>query len=130
MDTAFVINRMSTAVNFLKGGWFRDSYLLVVGELAKYILQPYEEAQNQELRQKYGDHLSNGNALYFLATFLSRLLSEDIASRGCWLGICVVLSIFRYFSAASSKQARRSLLDVLGKGLDGNSIKCSTNQVR
>ena len=121
---------MSTAVNFLKERRYRDSYLLVVGELAKYILQPYEETQNQELRQKYGDHLSNGNALYFLATFLSRLLNEDIASRSCWLGICVVLSISRYFSAASSKLARRSFLDVLGKGLDGNSIKCSTNQVR
>ena len=129
-DTPFVINRMSTAVIFLKERRYHDNYFLVVGELAKYILQPYEETQNQELRQKYGDHLSNGNALYFLATFLSRLLNEDIASRGCWLGICVVLSIFWFFSVASSKLARRSLLDVLGKGLDGNSIKCSTKEVR
>lgn len=97
MDTAFVINRMSTAVNFLKERRYRDSYLLVVGELAKYILQPYEEAQNQELRQKYGDHLSNGNALYSLATFLSRLLSEDIASRGCWLGSALFSVYFGTF---------------------------------
>ena len=121
---------MSTAVIFLKGRRYLDNHLLVVGELAKYILLPYEETQNQELRQKYGDHLSDGNALYFLATFLSRMLNEDIASRGCWLGICVVLSIFWFFSVASSKLARRSLLDVLGKGLDGNPIKCSTNEVR
>ena len=97
---------MSAAVIFLKERRYQDNYLLVVGELTNSILKPYEETQNQELRQKYGDQLSNGNALYFLATFLSGLLDEDIASRGCWLGICVVLSIFRYFSAASSKLAR------------------------
>ena len=72
-DTAFVINRMSTAVIFLKERRYHDNYFLVVGELAKYILQPYEETQNQELRQKYGDQLSNGNVLYFPATFLSHI---------------------------------------------------------
>lgn len=64
---------MSTAVIFLKERRYRDNYFLVVGELTKYILQPYEETENQEFRQKYGDQLSNGNALYFPATFLSRI---------------------------------------------------------
>ena len=40
---------MSTAVIFLKERRYHDNYLLVVSELAKYILQPYEETQNQEL---------------------------------------------------------------------------------
>ena len=126
---------MSTAVNFLKEGQCSDSILSVVSKVAKCILQPCEETQNQELRQMYGDYLSDLNALYFLTTFLSRLLNEDITSRGCWLGICVVLSIFRYYSAASPKLASRglemtALLEALEKGLDGNSIKLSTNEVR
>ena len=134
-DYALVINRMSTAVKFLRERQCNDSILPVVSKVAKCILQPCEETHNQELRRMYGDYLSDVNALYLLTTFLSRLLNEDITSRGCWLGICIVLSIFRYYSAASSKLASRclemtALLEALEKGLDGNSIKCSTNEVR
>ena len=122
--------RMNNAVNILKEG--SNDVLTVVGKVAKDILKPYSETNDRELRQKYGDHLSEIDAPLYLTNLLRRLMDTGLETRDGWLGMCVVRNVFWNYSDASLKMAkglgRSGLLKIVLNDLDTYGIKSSTNE--
>ena len=123
--------RMNNTINILKEGSYGD-ILSVVGKVVKDILQPYEETDDRELRQKYGDHLSEIDAPLYLTNLLRRLMDTGLETRDGWLGMCVVRSVFWNYSDASLKMAkglgRSGLLKIVLNDLDTYGIKSSKNE--
>ena len=130
-DSVSVMVRMSNAINILKEESFND-VLTVVRKVAKDILEPFSKTNNRELRQKYGDHLSEIDAPLYLTNFLRRLMDTGLETRDGWLGMYVVRSVFWNYSHASLKMAkglgRSGLLKIVLKDLDTYGIKSSKNE--
>lgn len=125
--------RMNNTINILKEDTFTDM-LSVIGKVAKDILEPYSETDDRQLRQKYGDHLSDIGAPRHLTTLLRRLVDIGMETRDGWLGMSVVRSVFWNYADASLKMARDlgrsgSLkimlndLDTCGTGNSKNEVK-------
>ena len=105
VDAVSVMVRMNNTINILKEGSNED-ILAVVGKVAKDILQPYEETEDRELRQKYGDHLAEIDAPLHLTKLLCRLMDMGMETKNGWLGMLVVRSVFWNYSDASLRMAR------------------------
>ncbi|KAL9978854.1 hypothetical protein ACROYT_G016434 [Oculina patagonica] len=105
VDSVSVMVRMNNTINVLKEGTFTDM-LSVIGKVAKDILEPYSETDDRQLRQKYGDHLSDIGAPRHLTTLLRRLMDMGMETRDGWLGMSVVRSVFWNYADASLKMAR------------------------
>ena len=130
VDSVSVMVRMNNTVNILKEG--SNDVLTVVGKVAKDILEPYSETNDRELRQKYGDHLSEIDAPLYLTNLLRRLMDTGLETRDGWLGMYVVRSVFWNYSDASLKMAkglgRSGLLKIVLNDLDTYGIKSSKNE--
>ena len=130
VDSVSVMVRMNNAVNILKERF--NDVLTVVGKVAKDILEPYSETNDRELRQKYGDHLSEIDAPLYLTNLLRRLMDTGLETRDGWLGMYVVRSVFWNYSDASLKMAkglgRSGLLKIVLNDLDTYGIKSSKNE--
>jgi len=132
VDAVSVMVRMNNTINLIKEGSYSD-ILSVVGKVAKDILEPFSETDDMELRQKYGDHLSEIDAPLHLTTLLRRLMDIGLETRDGWLGMYVVRSLFWNYSDASLKMAkglgRSGLLKIVLNDLDTYGIKSSKNEV-
>jgi len=121
VDAVSVMVRINNTINLIKEGSYID-ILSLVRKVAKDILQPYSETDGRELRQKYGDHLSEIDAPLHLTTLLRRLMDTGMEFRDGWLGMCVVCNVFWNFSDASLKMAkglgRSGLLKIVLNDLD------------
>ena len=100
-----VMVRMNNTINILKEGMLSDM-LLIIGRVAKDILEPYKETNDRKVRQKYGDHLSEIGAPHYLTILLRRLMDIGMETREGWVGMCVVRSVFWNYADASLKMAR------------------------
>lgn len=133
VDSVSVMVRMNNTVNILKEGSYGD-ILAVVGKVAKDILQPYEETDSRELRQKYGDHLAEIDAPLHLTKLLRRLMDTGMETRDGWLGMYVIRGAFWNYSDASLKMGRglgrSGLLQIVLNDLDTYGIKSSKNEKR
>ena len=105
VDAVSVMVGMNNTINMLKEGSYED-ILAVVEKVAKDILQPYEETDDRELRQKYGDHLAEIDAPLHLTKLLQRLMDMGMETKNGWLGMLVVRSVFWNYSDASLRMAR------------------------
>ena len=85
VDAVSVMVGMNNTINILKEGSYED-ILAVVEKVAKDILQPYEETDDRELRQKYGDHLAEIDAPLHLTKLLQRLMDMGRRPRMAGLG--------------------------------------------
>ena len=126
--------RMNNTINILKEGTFSD-ILSVIGKVANDILEPYSETNDRQLRQKYGDHLSEIGAPHHLTLLLRRLIDMGMETRDGWVGISVVRSVFWNYADASLKMARdlgrsgclKIMLNDLercGTGTSKNEVNC------
>lgn len=100
-----VMVRMNNTINILKEGTLSDM-LSITGKVAKDILEPYTETDDRQLRQKYGDHLSEIGAPHHLTMLLRRLMDIGMETRDGWVGMYVVRSVFWNYADASLKMAR------------------------
>lgn len=125
--------RMNNIINVLKEGKF-DDILSVLGKVAKDILEPYSDTDNRELRQKYGDHLSDIGAPHHLTVLLRRLMDIGMETRDGWVGMYVVRSVFWNYADASLKMARdlgrSGSLKIMLNDLDTCGINSSKNEVK
>lgn len=96
---------MNNTINILKEDTFSDM-LSIIGKVAKDILEPYTETDDRQIRQKYGDHLSEIGAPHHLTMLLHRLMDIGMETRDGWLGMYVVRSVFWNYADASLKMAR------------------------
>ena len=132
-DPVLVMMRMNTTINIVKKGTFRDM-LSVVRKVAKYILEPFSETDNRQLRQSYGDHLSDIGAPHQLTVLLRRLMDIGMEIREAWLGMCVVRRVFWNYSEASLKMAmdlgQSGLLKIMLDDLDTCGAGISKNEVK
>ena len=124
--------RMSNAINILKEGLF-SNMLSITDRVAKDILEPYMEANDRKVRQKYGDHLSEIDAPRHLTILLRRLMDIGMETREGWVGMCVVRSVFWNYADASLKMARglgrSGLLRIMLNDLDECGTSSSKNEV-
>ena len=125
--------RMNNTINILKEGTFRDM-LSVVGKVAKDILEPYSETDNRQLRQKYGDHLSDIGAPKHLTVLLRRLIDMGMETQEGWVGMYVVRSVFWNYADASLKMGRdlgrSGSLKIMLNDLDTCGTGSSKNEVK
>ena len=130
VDAVSVMVRMNNTIDVIKEGSYSD-ILSVVRKVAKVILEPYSETNDRELRQKYGDHLSEIDAPLHPATLLRRLMDTGMETRNGWLGMCVVRNVFWNFSDASLMAkglGRSGLLKIVLNDLDTYGTKSSKNE--
>ena len=122
---------MNNTINMLKEGSYED-ILAVVEKVAKDILQPYEETDDRELRQKYGDHLAEIDAPLHLTKLLQRLMDMGMETKNGWLGMLVVRSVFWNYSDASLRMARglgrSGLLKIVLNDLDTYGARSFKNE--
>ena len=97
--------RMNNTINILKEGLF-SNMLSITDRVAKDILEPYMEANDRKVQQKYGDHLSEIGAPRHLTNLLRRLMDVGMETPDGWVGIYVVRSVFWNYADASLKMAR------------------------
>ena len=97
--------RMNNTINILKEGLF-SNMLSITDRVAKDILEPYMEANDRKVQQKYGDHLSEIGAPRHLTNLLRRLMDVGLETPDGWVGIYVVRSVFWNYADASLKMAR------------------------
>ena len=125
--------RMNNIINVLKEGKF-DDILSVLGKVAKDILEPYSDTDNRELRQKYGDHLSDIGAPHHLTVLLRRLMDIGMETRDAWVGMYVVRRVFWNYADASLKMARdlgrSGSLKIMLNDLDTCGTNSSKNEVK
>ena len=125
--------RMNNTINMIKDGMF-ENILPVVGKVAKDILEPYSETDDRQLRQKYGDHLSDIGAPRHLTMLLRRLMDMGIETQGGWVGMYVIRSVFWNYSDASLKMARdlgrSGSLKIMLNDLDNCGTNSSKNEVK
>ena len=100
-----VMVRMKNTINIIKEGLF-SNMLSITDRVAKDILEPYMEANDREVRQKYGDHLSEIGAPRHLTILLRRLMDVGMGTPDGWVGMYVVRSVFWNYTDASLKMAR------------------------
>ena len=131
VDAVSVMVRMNNTVNILKEGSYED-IVAVVEKVAKDILQPYEETDDRELRQKYGDHLAEIDAPLHLTKLLQRLMDMGMETKNGWLGMLVVRSVFWNYSDASLRMARglgrSGLLKIVLNDLDTYGARSFKNE--
>ncbi|XP_068725548.1 neuralized-like protein 4 [Montipora capricornis] len=131
VDNVSIMVRMNNTINILKEGSFTDVNPVVV-KIAKDILEPYRKTDDQELQQKYGDHLAEIGGPVHLTNFLRRLMDIGLETQRGWLGISVVRSVLLSYSDGSLKMAkglgRSGLLKILLHDLDTYGIKSSKNE--
>ena len=97
--------RMNNTINILKEGLF-SNMLSITDRVAKDILEPYMEANDRKVQQKYGDHLSEIGAPRHLTILLRRLMDVGMETPDGWVGMYVVRSVFWNYADASLKMAR------------------------
>ncbi|XP_073234816.1 neuralized-like protein 4 [Porites lutea] len=133
VDAVSVMVGMNNTINILKEGSYED-ILAVVEKVAKDILQPYEETDDRELRQKYGDHLAEIDAPLHLTKLLQRLMDMGMETKNGWLGMLVVRSVFWNYSDASLRMARglgrSGLLKIVLNDLDTYGARSFKNEKR
>ena len=131
VDAVSVMVGMNNTINILKEGSYED-ILAVVEKVAKDILQPYEETDDRELRQKYGDHLAEIDAPLHLTKLLHRLMDMGMETKYGWLGMLVVRSVFWNYSDASLRMARglgrSGLLKIVLNDLDTYGARSFKNE--
>ena len=127
-----VMVHMTNTINILKDGIFSDM-LSITGKVAKDILEPYMEANDRKVRQKYGDHLSEIGAPHHLTILLRRLMDVGMETSDGWVGMCVVRNVFWNYADASLKMARglgrSGLLRIMLNDLDMCGTSSSKNEV-
>ena len=127
-----VMVRMNNTINILKEGAFSD-VVSVIGKVDKKILQLNSGTDDRQLRQKYGDHLSEIGAPHHLTELLRRLGDMGMETRDGWVGMCVVRRVFWNYADASLKMARdlgrSGSLGILLNDLDSCGVGCSKNEV-
>ena len=125
--------RMNKTINILKEGTSSD-VLSVAGKVANDILKPYWETDNRQLRQKYGDHLSDIGAPQHLTVLLRRLMDMGIETQQVWADVFVIRKVFWNYTFASLKMARdlgrSGLLKIILNDLDSCGTGISKNEVK
>ena len=77
---------MNNTINILKEGLF-SNMLSITDRVAKDILEPYMEANDRKVQQKYGDHLCEIGAPHHLTILLRRLMDVGMETPGGWVGM-------------------------------------------